>query len=664
MCGFAGFWGYGNISETEIVDLSHKMGKALEHRGPDAEGYWRDNGAEISLVHRRLAIVELSDAGHQPMMSASGRYVLVFNGEIYNHSMLRETLDRTSARDGAKHRWCGGSDTETLLVSIERWGLEGALQQCNGMFAIALWDRTARTLYLARDRMGEKPVYYGWQNNGVFIFGSELKALRLHPAFDHKISPESIPAYLKHSYIPAPKTIYDGMLKLRPGCILTVRDPVQRKASTLVEYWRFPDCVTAGRRDRFSGTDSEAVSELDRILTQAVCCQTNADVPVGAFLSGGIDSSLVASMMQRNSSVPINTFTIGFEEASFSEAGYASTIARHIGSDHTELILGARDAREIITKLPQVFDEPFADSSQIPTYIVSKLARTKVTVCLSGDGADELFGGYGRYGLANRLWRTLTLLPGFGPRRLYNNPRMKVSERGDYEYSSAHPIAQLLGADRIPSLYSQRIRRLFDLLGTSNLEAFYLQSISHLPLGRIVNRDFLDGGTSEVEYLDLEDSIDPRESFMAIDAVTYLPDDILCKVDRAAMSNSLETRMPFLSKEVVDFAWRLPPSMKFRGKSGKWILHQVLARYVPAQMFQRKKMGFAVPLRDWLRGPLREWAEDLLGEARLKHDGIFRPRPIRMRLEQHMNGTRDWHTHLWDVLMFNAWLDEQKNGRK
>jgi len=622
------------------------MGNSIVSRGPDHGGIWCDD-TKIAFAHRRLSILDLSPAGHQPMHSYSGRYVIIFNGEIYNHLDLRKELKN--------HNWRGHSDTETLLEAFEEWGIEGTLKKTNGMFAIALWDRKKKTLTLARDRLGEKPLYFGWQGVGeqaAFLFASELKALKAHPAFSGEIDRNALCLMMRHNYIPAPYSIYRGIYKLQPGTFLTVS--LERSEPVLQTYWSLAEVAVAGNRNRFTGSWEQAVDELDVLLKSAVRQQMVADVPLGAFLSGGIDSSTIVALMQVQSVQPVKTFTIGFNEAGYNEAVHAKAVARHLGTDHTELYVTPKQAMDVIPNLPKLYCEPFSDSSQIPTFLVSQLARQQVTVSLSGDAGDELFCGYNRYLMAKRLWNKFSHVPA-GARRL--------AARGLTSLSPSRwnallgPVQGLLPSSLRLDKLGDQLHKAAGVLTSSSVDALYLGLVSHWndPANVVI------GGAEPLTLLTGNapalDGLDDIQRMMALDATTYLPDDILCKVDRAAMGVSLESRVPFLDYRVVEFAWRIPQSMKLRGKVGKWILRQVLQRYVPKELVERPKMGFGVPIDDWLRGSLREWAEELLDESRLRREGFFHIAPIRKKWAEHLSGKRNWQYHLWDVLMFQEWFN-------
>lgn len=649
MCGIAGeLRASGFVPEDDRY--LHAMGAAIAHRGPDDKGIWLDRDQGIGLVHRRLAIVDLSPAGHQPMMSASERYVIAFNGEIYNHLDLRKELEGA----GESPSWRGRSDTETLLAAIDAWGLQKALDRCTGMFALALWDRAELQLTLARDRLGEKPLYYGWQGQGdqaVFLFGSELKALRAHPAFRALISRQAIALFLRHNYIPAPYSIYEGIFKLQPGSLLSIS--LSRPDPVVSRYWSAPEIIRKASIERARVWESDrAIDELERILKSAVAQQMVADVPLGAFLSGGVDSSCIVALMQAQSSRPVKTFSIGFHEAAYNEAEHAKAVARHMGTDHTTLYVTAEEARAVIPRLPTIYDEPFADSSQIPTYLVSALARDQVAVALTGDGGDELFGGYGRYPATVEAWSRLSRLS-MPLRRAVSRLALSLPAEA---YSA---ITEWIPGKRFKNGFGERLHGWARGLVCESVDTLYHLAMSHWsnPAGLVI-----DGEEPPTLFKGMRpdfSGLDATERMMAIDLMTYLPDNNLVKVDRAAMVVSLETRVPMLDHRVVEFAWRLPLHLKRREGINKWILKQVLYRYVPQQLIERPKMGFGVPIADWLRGPLREWGEALLEESRLRRDGIFNPIPIRQKWADHQSGRRDWAYHLWDVLMFQAWREAQ-----
>lgn len=653
MCGLTGFWQPGGCAGDEAAATARRMADTLVHRGPDDVGVWVDDAAGLALGHRRLAILDLSPAGHQPMVSATGRYVIAFNGEIYNHLELRAALEKVGAGGTAPLSWRGHADTETLLAAIEAWGVEETLQRCVGMFAFALWDRHARTLTLARDRMGEKPLYYGWQR-GVLLFGSELKALRAHPAFEGEIDRGVLALYFRYNAVPTPYSIYRGIGKLPPGTYVVLTESAVRAgvAPEPVAYWSLSEAVRRGLQTPFSGTAAQAVEALDDLLRQAVAGQMVADVPLGAFLSGGIDSSTVVALMQAQSSRPVRTFSIGFHEAGYNEAQHAARVARHLGTEHTELYVTPEQAMAVIPKLPTLYDEPFADSSQIPTFLVAQLARQHVTVALSGDGGDELFGGYTRYVLAHRIWQRLAWMPRVVRAAVAGCLTAPSPATWNGWVDLARPLVPR--GLRYANI-GDKLHKLAGILRESQPEAVYRALVSHW-----TERERVVLGAEEPPTVLTQPEVWPavddfRHRMMALDAVGYLPDDILVKVDRAAMGVSLETRVPLLDHRVVEFAWRVPLTMKIRQGHGKWLLRQVLYRYVPRELIERPKMGFGVPIDHWLRGPLREWAEDLLDERRLRDEGFIDPAPVRQKWREHLSGQRNWQYHLWDVLMWEAW---------
>lgn len=653
MCGLTGFWEPGRCQHDEAAVTVRHMADALVHRGPDDAGVWVDTAAGLALGHRRLAVVDLSPAGHQPMVSASGRYAIVFNGEIYNHNELRRDLETTDHSPA----WRGHSDTETLLAAVEVWGLEQTLARSVGMFALALWDSQERQLWLARDRLGEKPLYYGWQR-GVLLFGSELKALRAHPAFEGEIDRGALATFFRHNYVPAPHSIYQGIRKLPPGCWLrlTEQQAAARVWPEPVAYWSLKETVETGLHAPFAGTETEAAQALEERLRESISLQMLADVPLGAFLSGGIDSTTVVALMQAQSSRPVKTFAIGFHEDEYNEAQHAAAVARHLGTEHTELYVTPEQAMAVIPRLPQLYDEPFADSSQIPTFLVARLARQHVTVCLSGDGGDELFGGYNRYFWAHRLWTRLSGTPHILRRAAAAGLLTVPPDGWNRLWNAIGPV--LPRRLRVPNP-GDKLHRLAEVLRSNSAQMIYHHLVSHWwkPEALVLGATETTTALSRPEvWLGVDD---PRHWMMALDSFTYLPDDILVKVDRAAMGVSLETRVPMLDHRVVELAWRMPLAYKIRDHKGKWLLRQVLYRYVPRHMVDRPKQGFGVPIDHWLRGSLRDWAEDLLSERRLREEGYLDPAPVRALWAEHLSGRRNWQYLLWDVLMWEAWFDQQ-----
>lgn len=648
MCGLAGFW-TNRTGATSLEAAALAMAERIRQRGPDDYGSWCDAEAGYAVAHRRLSILDLSPAGHQPMRSANARWVIAYNGEIYNHSDLRQQL----AAEGAAPAWRGHSDTETLLACVEAWGVEVALERSVGMFAFALWDRAERALWLARDRAGEKPLYYGWQGD-TFLFGSELKALRAHPAFQGGIDRGALALLLRHNYIPGPHSIHEGISKLPPGTWLRLKAG-QRDVEP-VAYWSLAEVAKRGIADPFAGSDAEALEALELRLGSAVRGQMVADVPLGALLSGGIDSTLITALMQANGTQPVRTFTIGFEEQEYDEASHARAVAAHLGTDHTELRLSAGDALALIPQLPWMYDEPFADSSQLPTHLVMKLARQHVTVALSGDAGDEFFGGYNRYFLGPRLWKRMGWMPA-GLRQGLGKAMGMVPAK------AIDSLAAHFAHNADLALPGEKLQKLARVLGGRPIrdsDDLYAALVSEWPRPEALVRK----GAIPPNLLDDRPNwprlSDPVARMMAMDAMTYLPDDILVKVDRASMAVSLETRAPFLDRDVMAFAWRLPMSMKLREGRGKWLLRRLLDKYVPSTLIDRPKMGFGVPLDAWLRGPLREWAEALLAEDRLQREGYFDPAPIRATWRKHVSGEGAFGYRLWSVLMFQAWLESNR----
>ncbi len=660
MCGLTGWLSTdaSGLSRAELDARLKRMNDALVLRGPDSEGMWQDPEAGIALAHRRLAIVDLSEAGHQPMVSASGRYVVAFNGEIYNHGDLREAL----AGLGLAPAWRGHSDTETLLAGFEAWGVEGTLQRLTGMFAIALWDRQERRLVLARDRLGEKPMYWGWQGGQagrprVFLFGSELKALQRHPAFAAGIDRDALALLLRHNYIGAPHSIFQGIRKLEPGTWLEVALGGQQAQEVIRTYWSGLEIGLAGQRQPFEGSAGEAIDTVERLLSASVGRQMMSDVPLGAFLSGGIDSSVVVALMQSQSRRPVRTFTIGFHEEGYNEATFAKAVAAHLGTDHTELYVQPQDALDVIPKLPEMYCEPFSDSSQIPTFLVSQMARQHVTVALSGDGGDELFSGYDRYRITASVWHWLKAVP--TPLRRWTASALRQLSVEQWNQVFRWLWAWKPAAQRANNM-GDKIHKGAALLGSRDLSALYRGMVSHWASPDQVVLSSHEPATLLNDPPPGLAALGDVERMMLLDLLTYLPGDVLTKVDRAAMGVSLETRVPMLDHALVEFAWRLPLSLKLNGGVTKWPLRQVLFRHVPRELIERPKKGFAVPIAAWLRGPLKDWAEDLLSEQRLREGGHFDVASVRRCWLEHLSGRRSWAGQLWDVLMFQAWLATQK----
>ena len=650
MCGISGFFDLdADLGCSEIESQLGRMSDALIHRGPDGSGVWADSDFGVGLAHRRLSIIDLSPEGKQPMHSPQGRYVITFNGEIYNFQELRQQL-------GSEIQWRGHSDTEVLLAAIETWGLKPALEKVSGMFAFALWDRLSNRLQLVRDRMGEKPLYYGWLGNRC-VFASELKALTHLPGWSGEIDRHALSLYLRHSYIPSPYSIYTGIKKLSPGTIITIPfDGRGQKAIEPDHYWKLENFAAKGISDPFIGSDDEALTQLEEILTRSVKEKMMSDVPLGAFLSGGIDSSLIVALMQAQSQRPVSTFTIGFNEAGYNEAQHAKQIASHLGTDHTELYVQPEQARAVIPLLPTLYDEPFSDSSQIPTYLVSHLARQDVTVSLSGDGGDELFFGYLRYFLATGIWQKLNKVPYPVRSRLGGLIQSMPRPVLDAGFSWMSPIANRYGR---PGRISDKLYKLAETLSFGQIELLYRQLVSHWksPSDIVIHGEEYPTTFRGTSWSGISKNI--PQYMMYQDSVSYLPDDILVKVDRASMGVSLESRVPLLDHRLVEFAFRLPMSMKLKNGDGKWLLRQLLYQYVPKDLIDRPKMGFGVPIDSWLRGPLRDWADDLLNTSRLDQEGFFHSQPIQEKWAQHLEGKANWAPYLWDILMFQAWLRER-----
>lgn len=652
MCGFAGLLNSRQQSNNLDQIVEH-MTNAIRHRGPDDSGIWSDSTAGIALGHRRLSIQDLSPAGHQPMCSSSGRYIIAFNGEIYNHLSLRKSL--CSDVSNNSFSWRGHSDTETLLACIDIWGVEKTLKNAVGMFAFALWDREKRRLILARDRFGEKPLYYGI-SNGNLIFASELKAIRQFPEFSGEIDRGALALFMRYSEVAGSHCIYSGFSKLVPGTWLSV-SAKEVESGQLPEpevYWSAYEQALSGVTSPLDfSSDIEAMDELERLLMQSISGQMLSDVPLGAFLSGGFDSSTVAALMQVQSSIPIKTFSIGFHEEAYNEAQHAKMVAEHLGTNHHELYVTSGDALAVIPKLSSIYDEPFADSSQIPTFLVMQMTQQHVTVGLSGDGGDELFAGYNRYFMVASILKKINWMP----LALQQLVASIITTFSPSAWNRVFAVLNPMLPSRMRfSLPGDKLHKGTLLFGNHGGAELYRQLVSHWDPADIVldakePPTLLDGEWPKLPSL--------IEQMMLQDAVTYLPDDILTKVDRAAMAVSLETRVPMLDHRVFEFAWRLPLDMKIRNGQGKWLLRQVLYRHIPKELVDRPKMGFGVPIDSWLRGPLREWAEELLDESRLRREGYFNPSPIRKKWKEHLSGQRNWQYLLWNVLMFQSWIETQ-----
>lgn len=648
MCGIVGFIDFSRQTLTSIgLATAKSMTDAIRHRGPDDGGAWGDAEHGVFLGHCRLSIVDLSAAGHQPMRSFSGRYLIVFNGEVYNHGEIRQRLEGVT--------WRGNSDTEVMLAAIERWGLEVALQEFVGMFAFALWDYQTASLTLVRDRFGEKPLYWG-QFGSTLMFGSELKAMKQHPAFVSTINRDALAGYMTYGYLPGLASIYERVQKVQPGSVRVF----QADGSSHEQlYWSALDVAMSCRESEFEGDDIAAANQLENLIADSVRQQLLADVPVGAFLSGGVDSSTIVALAQVHSRIPLKTFTIGFEEAGYNEAVYAGQVAKHLGTDHTELYVSHQDALNVIPDLPDLYDEPFGDSSQIPTFLVSKLARSRVAVSLSGDAGDELFCGYNRYRLVDRLWRSSRQLP--GALRFVMAASLNATPIKTWDAVGA-VIRKLKPDASIPVHLGDKMHKFARVLGMAGESA----SLYELLLEQWHGADGLVRGARPVSRLTADtylwrSDLDLNHRMMLLDTVSYLTGDILVKVDRAAMGVSLESRVPLLDHRIYEFAWRLPMHMKVRDGQGKWLLRQVLYRYVPRELIERPKVGFAVPIGIWLRGPLKEWAESLLEPARLNREGYLDADRVTKIWDEHQRGNRNWQYAIWCVLMFQSWLE--KNGQ-
>lgn len=642
MCGITGFW----ATEKAQEGLALRMAARMQKRGPDDAGDWYSSDGSLALAHRRLAIVDISPAGHQPMATSCGKHVLAFNGEIYNHEDLRLELQA----ELGQIQWRGHSDTEVLLLGLRHWGVTATLSKLNGMFAFAYWRESDQALFLARDRLGEKPLYFGRQNSS-FLFGSELKALKAHPSFSSEIDRNALALYMRHSYIPEPYSIYTGINKLKSAHYVVVSNRGQNISEQHC-YWDLKEVANKGLANQITA-ETQAIEGLDSLLKDSVKRRMMADVPLGAFLSGGYDSTTVAALMQAQSTKPVKTFSIGFKDDAFNEAQYAKQVAEHLGTDHTELYIDSQQALDVIPKLPQIYDEPFSDSSQIPTFLVSHLAKQHVTVALSGDGGDELFCGYSRYFLQKKIWGVIAKVPA-ALRPILASALRHTPGR----------LAELL-LKMLPKRYQvenirDRLPKLAEWISHKRFEQFYRHSISHSkPSEQLV----LCSHSYPTEFESLAGAISnlrDQEKMMLLDALTYLPGDILTKVDRASMAVSLEARVPLLDYRLIEYAWQLPLGMKAKNGVGKWPLRQVLHSYVPKVLMERPKQGFGVPIAHWLKGPLKDWAAALLDESRLQQEGYLDPSLITLMWNDHMTDKRRWHDCLWGVLMFQSWLAEQK----
>ena len=651
MCGIVGYFSKNSDSRKNIIKL---MNDKLTHRGPDDEGTWFDNETGINLGHRRLSIQDLSKKASQPMVSFSKRFIIIFNGEIYNHNELRSIY-----KNELNVTWKSNSDTETLLEIIEKKGLKKSLEIIDGMFAFVIWDRKYKKLSLVRDRIGEKPIYYGWQGQGSnlsFLFGSELKPLKVHPSFDGDINRKAIQNLMTHNCIHAPNSIYQNIFKLEAGHFLelTINDLQNKILPKSKPYWSLSNIIISGSKNQMKGSFDEASSELEVLLKKTLKKQMIGDVPFGSFLSGGIDSSLITSLMQSESSSQINTFSIGFKENDYNEAKFAKKIANHLGTNHTEFYVDHKDALSVIPKLSTIYDEPFADSSQIPTYLLSKLTSKNVKVALTGDGGDEFFGGYNRYLLVLKWWKIINNVP--RPiNKLIRNIILNISTNHWNIIGNAIPFVDKYNA------FGDKMHKGANVLLSKSILDLYIRLISHWDCSQLLeNFDDSNDLTNISSKFNIVGDLDNQQRMMLVDGLTYLTDDILVKVDRAAMSNSLETRVPFLDHRLIEFSAKIPQKFKIKKDTGKLILRNILSKYVPKNFFERPKMGFGAPIDIWLCGPLRDWAESLINSNSLKNDGIFKSEIIQKKWKEHLSGKRNWQYHLWDVLIFQSWLKENK----
>jgi len=641
MCGITGFWQTRRRDLTP-ADILDRMASSLFYRGPDDSGAYYDGSSGLGLAFRRLSILDLSPQGHQPMASSSGRYKIVFNGEVYNFQEIRRQLPL--------HTWRGGSDTEVMLEAFEQWGIEPAVKKFVGMFAFAVWDRAESTLHLVRDRLGIKPLYYGHVGSDL-VFASELKAIRQYPGFAADVDRNALALFMRHNYVPTPHCIYKGLHKVKPGCLLSFTSA--GATPRITSFWTANEVARSGVSNQLQSSEQEAVDQLHRLLFESVRLRMVSDVPLGAFLSGGVDSSTVVALMQAQSNRPIKTFTIGFYEDQYNEAAHAKMVAAHLGTDHTELYLTPKDALDVVPQLPYMYDEPFSDSSQLPTHLVSKLARKDVTVSLSGDGGDELFGGYSRYSFLERILNTFRILP--LPVRNLAGALLRIipPQHIDLIVGALRPLVP----ERLRfSNPGDKAHKVADFISLRTPADLYYQALSHWNCP-----DEIVIGASEPDTIRLAIAESSRgatfeQMMMLTDLVNYLPDDILTKLDRASMAVSLEARVPLLDHRVVEFAWTLPAHLRNRDRKSKWILRKVLYKYVPSHLVDRPKMGFGVPIDRWLRGPLRDWAESLLNERRLRDEGYFDAPRIRHAWREHLAGRGFWQYRLWDVLMFQSWL--------
>lgn len=647
MCGFAGFLGAKNIRNKHLVhSILKKMNDRLIHRGPDSEGYWCNFDSEIFMSHRRLSIVDLSFSGTQPMISKSSEFTIVFNGEIYNHLEIRQEIKKINPGIS----WKGTSDTETLLASLDFFGIENTLKRLTGMFSFALWSNKTKTLTLARDRIGEKPLYYGWQGSGMarsFLFGSELKALREHPSFENSINRNSVNLFMKYNNVPAPNSIYKNIYKLMPGNFLQIS--LANQEFKIIQYWSLAQIASNAFNNPIFDTDNNIINNIESILKNTIKQQMIADVPIGAFLSGGIDSSSVVALMQNQSNQKINTFSIGFEEKNFDEAKNAMKIAKYLGTNHNELYVSSKEAMSIIPSLPIYYDEPFADSSQIPTFLVSRLAKKNVTVSLSGDGGDEVFGGYNRYYYADKYLNICNRLPG----RLSNILKNFILGISVQTWST------IFSTLKINNNFGEKLYKVAKIIEEKNFYRVYDFLISNWgnPESFVLGTE---NNNIDSKYI-LDPPLQPYDSaiqLMILDMLNYLPNDILTKVDRASMGVSLETRLPFLNHELIEYMIRVPKKFKINNGIRKWALKKILNKYIPEKLVNRSKSGFAVPIDAWIRGPLREWTDSLINEKNIKSEGFLNYNEIDKKWKEHKSGKKNWHHELWAVLMFQSWTNK------
>lgn len=637
MCGFTGYFN-SSLFEPSILQ---NMGDAIAHRGPDANGIWYDNSVGIGVCHRRLSIIDLSEAGSQPMTSKSRKYVIAFNGEIYNYKELKKELSNQF-----DIQWNGHSDTEVILEAFELWGIDKTITKLIGMFAIFLFSKEDRKIFLIRDRAGEKPLYFGWQKQTLF-FGSELKSFIQNPFFEKEICTEALADFFQYNYVPSDKCIFKGIKKLKPGFYYEL-DLDSKKASEK-QYWSLFDSKI---KSIGSNNPNDIVNSLDHLLKEVISDQLITDVPLGAFLSGGVDSSTIVAIMQQISEKPVKTFSIGFTDPDFDEAIFAKQVAQHLGTDHTELYLESNDALSVIPDLPNIYDEPFSDSSQIPTFLVSKLAKTKVTVSLSGDAGDELFGGYNRYLMASNSWGKLSKFPQ-SLRKISGKIMLsQSSETWDEVYKK---IKYFLPEKFELTNFGDKIHKAAKIIDSKDISSIYRGLISHWNPNEIISESIK---YTESNLFNFNGNYSEIENMMNWDFLTYLPDDILVKVDRAAMSNSLETRVPLLDHRIIEFAHQLPFEYKIQKGKGKWILREVLYKYVPKELIERPKRGFGIPLDSWLRGPLKEWTYSVLSKENLEKHNLLNIRSIELKLDEHMSGKRNWQYLIWDVLMFQSWYNK------